>query len=138
MRIGAYEDKQAQLEEIMKKIPAEKYYGSGIYCIKANDKIVYIGQSKDMIVRVANHVWEIEYGDKKETKYRILAEMREEYNISFDVMCYCDEDKLTLVEDGLIRGYLPMLNTVIPGREAYRISHISPKKLLNGKWREYI
>lgn len=56
MRIGAYEDKQAQLEEIMKKIPAEKYYGSGIYCIKANDKIVYIGQSKDMIVRVANHV----------------------------------------------------------------------------------
>lgn len=34
---------------------APKYEHAGIYCIKIDDKIVYIGKSKNMLRRIADH-----------------------------------------------------------------------------------
>ena len=51
---------------------APKYEHPGIYCIKMNDKIVYIGKSRNMLERVAAHYVGIRCGTER--KYRILAE----------------------------------------------------------------
>ena len=51
---------------------SSKYEYPGIYCIKLNDQIVYIGKSKNMLVRVAHHYVGIKRGTER--KYRILAE----------------------------------------------------------------
>ena len=49
-----------------------KYEHPGIYCIKLNDQIVYIGKSLNMLERIAYHYVGIKTGSEK--KYRILAE----------------------------------------------------------------
>lgn len=51
---------------------AEKYEHPGIYCIKVDDEIVYIGKSHNMLKRVAQHYVGIQKQSNK--KYRILAE----------------------------------------------------------------
>jgi len=51
---------------------AEKYEHAGIYCIKIDEKIVYIGKSHNMLKRVAQHYAGIQM--QSERKYRILAE----------------------------------------------------------------
>ena len=51
---------------------ADKYEHPGIYCIKLNDLIVYIGKSRNMLERIAQHYVGIKEGS--ECKYRILAE----------------------------------------------------------------
>lgn len=51
---------------------AAKYDHAGIYCIKIDDTIVYIGKSMNMLKRVAQHYAAIK--GQKERKYRILAE----------------------------------------------------------------
>ena len=51
---------------------ASKYDSPGIYCIKLNEKIVYIGKSRNMLCRVASHYVGIKRGSER--KYRILAE----------------------------------------------------------------
>lgn len=52
---------------------AKKYERAGIYCIKVNNQIVYIGKSMNMLWRVAQHYVGIKTGSEK--KYRILAEL---------------------------------------------------------------
>ena len=52
---------------------AKKYEHAGIYCIKVNNQIVYIGKSMNMLWRVAQHYVGIQTGSEK--KYRILAEL---------------------------------------------------------------
>lgn len=62
-----------------------KYEHPGIYCIKLDDKIVYIGKSENMLRRVAEHY----VGIQKETekKYRILSEAhRKGHSVTFDVL----------------------------------------------------
>ena len=49
-----------------------KYEHPGIYCIKLDDQIVYIGKSKNMLERIASHYVGIRQGS--ELKYRIMAE----------------------------------------------------------------
>ena len=51
---------------------ADKYDHAGIYRIKIDDKIVYIGKSHNMLKRVAQHYAGIQL--KTERKYCILAE----------------------------------------------------------------
>ena len=51
---------------------APKYDHAGIYCIKIDSTIVYIGKSRNMLRRVAQHYVGIK--TQKEKKYRILAE----------------------------------------------------------------
>ena len=66
---------------------AAKYECAGIYCIKIDNKIVYIGKSANMLRRIAQHYVGIQTGAEK--KYRIMAEVqRKGYSIDFDVLYY--------------------------------------------------
>ena len=51
---------------------APKYEHAGIYCIKIDGEIVYIGKSVNMLKRVAQHYVGIKTGSEK--KYRIMGE----------------------------------------------------------------
>lgn len=66
---------------------ANKYHHAGIYCIKIDADIVYIGKSANMLRRIAEHYVGIKTGSEK--KYRILAEARRRgHPITFDVLYY--------------------------------------------------
>lgn len=113
-------------EEIQTKTQ-DKYKHWGIYCIYINQKLVYIGKSSNMINRVANHCLLIEGigepKDLKPNKYKVLSQAkREGYKITFDVLCYTneDEDSLGLAEAEQINKYMPKLNTQIPKLGDYR------------------
>lgn len=107
-------------EEYLKEIPDEKkgkYMTSGIYAIYIEDKLVYIGQSRDMLKRVCQHLECIDKCNSPRdcNKYRVLhmAQIKSK-KISFDVMQYAAEDDLDKVEGELIRKYIPDLNYQIP------------------------
>ena len=99
---------------------ANKYRHAGIYCIKIDTDIVYIGKSANMLRRIAEHYVGIKTGSEK--KYRILAEVRRRgHPITFDVLYYAKSRRLVdrLAEIGekegeYIRKYKPILNTQIP------------------------
>ena len=102
---------------------AEKYEHAGIYCIKIDDKIVYIGKSANMLRRISQHYAGIKQGTEK--KYRIISEVeRKGHPITFDVLYYAKSrryaDKLAEIgekEGEYIRRYTPILNTQIPKAE---------------------
>ena len=108
---------------LKKKGLAAKYEYAGIYCIKIEQNIVYIGKSTNMLRRVAQHYVGIQ--NETEKKYRILAEARRKgHSINFDVLYYAKSrnyvDKLNEIgekEGEYIRKYNPMLNTQIPKEE---------------------
>lgn len=99
---------------------AAKYEHAGIYCIKIDGEIVYIGKSGNMLRRIAQHYVGIKTGSEK--KYRIMAEAKEKgHDIGFDVLYYAKSrryaDKLAEIgekEGEYIRHHNPMLNTQIP------------------------
>lgn len=99
---------------------AAKYEFAGIYCIKVDETIVYIGKSGNMLRRIAQHYAGIQRQTEK--KYAVLAEARRRgHNIGFDVLYYAQStryaDKLTEIgekEGEYIRKYQPILNTQIP------------------------
>lgn len=108
---------------LKKKGLAAKYEYAGIYCIKIDQNIVYIGKSANMLRRVAQHYVGIQ--NETEKKYRILAEARRKgHSINFDVLYYAKSrnyvDKLNEIgekEGEYIRKYNPILNTQIPKEE---------------------
>ena len=105
---------------------AAKYEFAGIYCIKVDETIVYIGKSGNMLRRIAQHYAGIQRQTEK--KYAVLAEARRRgHNISFDVLYYAQStryaDKLAEIgqkEGEYIRKYAPILNTQIPKEEDWR------------------
>ena len=105
---------------------SSKYEHPGIYCIKLNDQIVYIGKSQNMLERIAAHYVGVKTGSER--KYRLLAEaQRKGYPVQFDVLYYAKETKwLDIIEEigqkegELIRQYRPILNTQIPKEENWR------------------
>lgn len=118
---------------------AEKYEHAGIYCIKIDDKIVYIGKSANMLRRIAQHYAGIKKGTEK--KYRIMAEARRKgHNIGFDVLYYAKSrryaDKLAEIgekEGEYIRLHKPILNTQIPKAENWEtwdINEVDAKAIL--------
>lgn len=124
---------------LKKKGLAAKYEYAGIYCIKIDQNIVYIGKSANMLRRVAQHY----VGIQKETekKYYILAEAkRKGHNINFDVLYYAKSrnyaDKLAEIgekEGEYIRKYNPILNTQIPKEENwshYDVREIDIEKII--------
>lgn len=104
---------------------AAKYEYAGIYCIKIDSKIVYIGKSANMLRRIAQHYAGIQQGTEK--KYRIISEVeRKGHPITFDVLYYAKSrrlvDKLAEIgekEGEYIRTYKPILNTQIPKAEEW-------------------
>ena len=105
---------------------AQKYEHSGIYCIKINNKIVYIGKSMNMLRRISQHYVGIKIKSNK--KYKILAQLLQNgYNINFDVLYYSKEESYNIKfeeisnkESEYIRQYNPLLNTQIPKLEDFR------------------
>ena len=99
---------------------ADKYEHAGIYCIKIDETVVYIGKSYNMLKRVAQHYAAIQQPTEK--KYRILAEAhRKRHAINFDVLYYAKAQDYTSImaeigekEGEYIRQYKPILNTQIP------------------------
>ena len=102
---------------------AAKYEHAGIYCIKIDGRIVYIGKSANMLRRIAQHYAGIQMGTEK--KYRIISEAeRKGHPITFDVLYYAKSrrlaDKLAEIgekEGEYIRAHKPILNTQIPKAE---------------------
>jgi len=105
---------------------ADKYRHAGIYCIKIDADIVYIGKSANMLRRIAEHYVGIKTGSEK--KYRIIAEaQRKGHTITFDVLYYAESKGITnqLAEIGdkegeYIRRHKPILNTQIPKAEDWK------------------
>lgn len=101
----------------------DKYDCPGVYCIRVNGQIAYIGKSKNMLERIAAHYVGIKL--KAEPKYRVLAAAQEKgYVVEFDALYYAQEstqlrldDEIGEMEGRLIRKYLPILNTQIPKEE---------------------
>ena len=102
---------------------AAKYEFAGIYCIKVDNEIVYIGKSGNMLRRIAQHYAGIQMGTEK--KYRIMAEARRKgHNIGFGVLYYAKSRRYAdkLAESGEKEGeysrlHKPILNTQIPKAE---------------------
>lgn len=102
---------------------ADKYEHPGIYCIKVEGQILYIGKSENMLKRVAYHYVGIQTGSEK--KYRLLSEIqRNGHKIEFDVLYYAQgasaeviREEIRSKEGEFIRQYLPVLNTQIPRAE---------------------
>ena len=118
----------------------KKYNFAGIYCIKIDDEIVYIGKSYNMLKRVVQHYVNIQ--KQSELKYRILAEAhRKGHKIGFDVLYYATQSGYNAVKDEIgtregeyIRQYKPVLNTQIPKETDYRkfnVCRVQTKDILN-------
>ena len=70
----------------------EKYDCAGVYCIKIDEQIVYIGKSLNMMDRIAAHYVGIKRGS--ELKYRILQELqRKGKTVKFDVLYNAESEK---------------------------------------------
>lgn len=113
-------------EWLKRKGYAEKYDHAGIYCIKIDDTIVYIGKSHNMLKRVSQHYAAIQ--GQTEKKYRIFAEaQRKGHSINFDVLYHAAETFYPAVKNEIgqkegeyIRQYKPVLNTQIPREDDWR------------------
>lgn len=105
---------------------AEKYEHAGVYCIKIDNQIVYIGKSHNMLKRVAQHYAGIQL--KTERKYCILAEAQKKgHAINFDVLYRAKQTRHAAItqeigelEGEYIRRYSPALNTQIPKTDNWR------------------
>ena len=117
----------------------KKYNFAGIYCIKIDDEIVYIGKSHNMLKRVVQHYVGIQ--KQSELKYRILAEAhRKGHKIGFDVLYYATrsgynaiKDEIGIKEGEYIREYKPALNTQIPKETDYHkfdVCRVQTKEIL--------
>ena len=116
-----------------------KYDHAGIYCIKLDNQIVYIGKSTNMLYRVAEHYVGIQTGS--EVKYRILAEaVRKNHSITFDVLYDASsfgreqiQEEIGNMEGEYIRKYRPVLNTQIPKADnwrSYDVVQVDVRKVL--------
>ena len=113
-------------EWLKRKGYAPKYDHAGIYCIKIDDTIVYIGKSHNMLKRVSQHYAAIM--GQTEKKYRIFAEaQRKGHSINFDVLYHAAETYYPAVKNEIgqkegeyIRQYKPVLNTQIPREDDWR------------------
>ena len=103
----------------------DRFEYPGIYEICIDGKTVYVGKSKNMLRRLAQH-W-VGIKTESERKYRILAEAkRHKHKVSFDVLYYAVElpplieEELGEKEGEFIRELKPVLNTQIPKADNWR------------------
>lgn len=104
-----------QAQELLKD-KYEKYNHPGIYSICLNGKLAYIGKSRNMAIRIANHIQEIE-NNQKSNKYIQLRRAKEAgCTIGFDVLevLELDDELISKEEAKLIRQFYPPLNMQVP------------------------
>lgn len=105
----------------------DKYNHSGIYYIMIEDKIVYIGKSRDMLYRIAQHQAAIEM-DETKNKYRVMADaLKSDMAITFGVFYITNQTTQDAIDVDIgyqeayyINEYLPPLNYQIPKMNNYR------------------
>lgn len=123
---------QEIIDEIEEELCADqeivkKYDAAGIYAVYIEDKLVYIGKSRNMLCRLAQHIF---YTNNlnwtKSHKYKIFALAHlMGYNVRFDVLYYSStlgeesDDEIGYKEGEYIRQYLPPLNYQIPCADDY-------------------
>lgn len=131
-------NKQSYVNEKMKYyqtlIPHDKYYHPGVYSITVNNEIVYVGKARNMLERVAAHMYYIMDGelttDGMKFKYGELRNAHKlGYKINFNVLytssivCGSDthiiDDDIGPQEAKYINQYLPKLNKQIPNLDNY-------------------
>lgn len=99
----------------------EKYNHAGIYCICVNNKVIYVGKSKNMLDRIEQHIHQMMLQFPKESKYIVLQGLRERgYSITFEVLEYADAADLKEREAFWINYYMPTLNTQIPRHKDFK------------------
>ena len=118
-----------------------KYEHAGIYCIKIDNTIVYIGKSTNMLRRIAEHYVAIKTNRDNRSKYYVLAEAkRKGHAINFDVLYDAKAkyyasigEEIGRKEGEYIRQYMPVLNTQIPKADnwhQYETRHIDIESLI--------
>lgn len=103
-----------------------KYNYPGIYSISIGDNVVYIGKSKNMLNRVAEHISYICIPNDQ-NKYKVLHQAKERgLTIKFDVIKrltaeseFDIDQTIGLWEAEAIQKYRPLLNYQIPKTENY-------------------
>lgn len=121
-----------KIKEYYNIVPAEKYEHAGVYCIKVDEEIVYVGKARDMRTRVASHMYNT-LDNKNMTpgmrfKYGELRKAHQlGYQVIFDVLYTSpivnpgkeQDDDIGKMEAELINKYLPKLNKQIPNLTNY-------------------
>ena len=110
---------------------AKQFEHPGIYEISIDGQTVYVGKSKNMLRRLAQH-W-VGIKTESERKYRILAEAkRHRHAVGFSVLYYAMELPPELIEEELgekegvfIRELKPVLNKQIPKADNWRSYEIN-------------
>lgn len=136
-----------QVKEYMKLVPADKYHHPGIYSITVGDEIVYVGKARDMQVRVAVHMYEINCSGEQSTKGKrfkygeLKRAINNGYNICFNVLYtspfVCGDDTKKIDDDigpqeaYYINKYMPKLNKQIPDLQNYHKYKNKNYELLN-------
>ena len=88
---------------------------SGIYCVKLQGQIIYIGLARNLFYRILAHQVNTEL-DLPEHKYDVFRGIIQQgYTLSFEVLEYVPNIKdLKVVEGKWIRKYIPIMNYQIP------------------------
>ena len=118
---------------------SEKYDRPGIYCIRLDGQMVYIGKSLNMLERIAWHYVGIK--EESEKKYQIIAQAEKAgKTVGFDVLYYASSqsrddiiEEIGHMEGVFIRQYHPLLNAQIPKAEDWRhwkIKEVNEKEAL--------
>ena len=110
--------KYTEIEQFVKenKLLQEVEKKSGIYAITLDDKIVYVGQSRDIYQRCCQHIYNTENAMlNKEKKYLLLLSAKlGGHNIDCIPIDYAEPEVLTELENLYIEQYNPQLNILTP------------------------
>lgn len=113
-------------EELCKdKDLVERYQRAGLYSISIEDKLVYIGKSRNMLKRLSAHMANTEFD--KAHKYQILRQARDRgLRIQFNPIYYSQAITEQMIDDDIgykeaeeIRRHLPPLNYQLPLLDNY-------------------
>lgn len=109
------------------------YNGPGVYAITVDDKIAYIGQSKNMIERCSQHIYHTENAIfNQEKKYLLLLSAKlGGHKIDCKTIAYGELDGLIQGESYFINKYCPPLNIKIPGRGYNDIEDLTIEELMD-------
>lgn len=122
-------------KEILQRYVKTKYIKpyldkSGIYCIKIDGVIIYIGKADNLLKRILSHQVNTELG-LPEHKYNVFRGIIQKgYTLCFEVLEYVPNKKnLLIVEGKWIRKYMPIMNYQIPKEDGihYTVNPIAKK-----------
>lgn len=119
-------------QSLKRKGLAAQFEYAGVYGIWIDNRLVYIGKSQNMLMRMAQHYAAM--SKRNEKKYQILDEARKRgCRIRFNVLHYAREtEKAAIAEEigqkegEFIRKYLPPLNTWVPQAEDWHRNKRNP------------